>query len=126
MIGYLDTSAFVPLLVAETGSAACRRFFDDSDDVVACRILFVECAAALAQAARAGRLSTADHERSVALLDRLWSETDVIELDDALARRRAGEPARRFGLQGYGAVHCASAEQVADEDLVAASVTGHC
>lgn len=56
MIGYLDTSAIVALLVAEPGSAACRRFWDDADAVVTCRIAYVEAAAALAQAERTGRL----------------------------------------------------------------------
>lgn len=51
MIGYLDASAFVPLLIAEPGSAACRRFWNDADSVVSSRLLYVETAAALAQAA---------------------------------------------------------------------------
>lgn len=120
MIGYLDTSAFVPLLVAEAGSAACRRFWDDADDVVASRLLYVETAAALAQAVRLGRLTTETHERSLGLLDQLWTETDVVEADDALVRR-ASALAHRYGLRGYDAVHCASAEQLTDVDLVAAS-----
>ena len=50
MIGYLDTSAFIPLLLKEPSSAACRRFWDDCDAVVSNRLLYVETAAALAQA----------------------------------------------------------------------------
>ncbi|MGH8828501.1 MAG: hypothetical protein ACRDVZ_13095, partial [Jiangellaceae bacterium] len=34
VIGYLDTSAFVPLLVAEPSSESCRRFWHDADAVV--------------------------------------------------------------------------------------------
>jgi predicted nucleic acid-binding protein len=52
VIGYLDTSALVPLLIAEPTSAACRRFWDDADTVVFSRLLYVETAAALAQARR--------------------------------------------------------------------------
>ena len=33
MIGYLDTSAFVPLLIDEPSTKACMRFWDDADDV---------------------------------------------------------------------------------------------
>lgn len=120
MIGYLDTSAFVPLLVAEPSSAACRRFWDDTDDVVASRLLYVESAAALAAAARSGRLTKREHARSIELLDGLWAEMDVADVDDGLVRRAAAL-AGAFALRGYDAVHCASAEQLGDEDLVAAS-----
>lgn len=120
MIGYLDTSAFVPLLVAEDGSAACRRFWDDADDVVTCRITYVETAAALAAAHRAGRLRRRAHEHSLALLERVWAEVDVIGIDDVMARR-AAVLAARCALRGYDAVHCAAAEHLTDPDLVAAS-----
>jgi len=120
VIGYLDTSALVPLLVAEPSSAACRRFWDDADDVVACRLAYVEAAAALAAARRRGRLDGAQHAAASALLDRLWLELDVIEADDAVVRAAAGF-ADRFALRGYDAVHCASAVRIEDDDLVAAT-----
>ena len=120
MIGYLDTSAFVPLLVAEPGSPACRRFWDDADAVVSCRLLYVETAAALAQALRMARLDKDQYERARHLLDALWAEVEVIELDELLAVA-AAEAAHALGLRGYDAVHCAAAEQLADEDMVAAS-----
>ncbi len=120
MIGYLDTSAFVPLLVEGSGSGACRRFWNDSDEVVACRLMVVESAAALAQAARGGRMTPAQHAAGLDVLDRLWREVDVIDIDDALCRRAAALAAR-FALRGYDAVHRAAAEQLADPDLVAAS-----
>jgi predicted nucleic acid-binding protein len=120
VIGYLDTSAFVPLLVAEPGSPACRRFWDDADAVVSCRLLYVETAAALAQALRMARLDKDQYERARHLLDALWAEVEVIELDELLAAA-AVEAAHALGLRGYDAVHCAAAEQLADEDLVAAS-----
>jgi len=120
VIGYLDTSAFVPLLVAEPGSAACRRLWDDADDVVTCRLTYVETAAALAAARRGGRLDGAQHTAALALLDRLWPELDVIEIDEAVARLAAGF-AERFALRGYDAVHCACAGCLDDDDLVAAT-----
>lgn len=61
MIGYLDTSAFVPLIVAESSSAACQRFWDDADAISCSRLLYVEAAAALAQARRLDRLSSPQH-----------------------------------------------------------------
>lgn len=120
MIGYLDTSALVPLLVAEPGSAACRRFWDDADDVVACRLAYVEAATALAAATRGGRLTPVQHSAVLELLDRLWAELAVVEVDERLVRH-AATLADRFALRGYDAVHCASAAQLDDEDLVAAT-----
>lgn len=120
MIGYLDTSVFVPLLVAEPTTAACRRFWDDADAVVSSRLSYVETAAALAQAQRMDRLTHDEHDDALGLLDQLWSEVDVAEVDEIVVGR-AAELARRFALRGYDAVHCASAEQLDDDDVVAAS-----
>lgn len=120
MIGYLDTSAFAPLLIDEPTSAACRRFWDDADVVVSSRLMYVETAAALAQARRMNRLTAAVHRASRGLLDQLWESIDVVEVDGPLVSR-AADLAETFGLRGYDAVHCACAEQVADHDLVAAA-----
>jgi predicted nucleic acid-binding protein len=49
-----------------------------------------------------------------------WAEFDVVEADDVVVRR-AAELAEVCGLRGYDAVHCASAEQLDDGDLVVAS-----
>lgn len=103
MIGYLDTSAFVPLLAAEPGSAFCRRFWDDCDDVVTNRLLYVEAAAALACGERTGRLTGRAHRAAAALLDRLWGELAVLEANDAVVNR-AAMLAHRFALRGYDAV----------------------
>lgn len=119
MIGYLDTSAFVPLLIAEPTSESCRRFWNDADVVVSSRLLYVETAAALAQAQRMGRLTDHEHHATLQLLDRLWSEVDVAEVNDPVVAR-AAVLADQLALRGYDAVHCASAEQLDDEDAVAA------
>ena len=66
------------------------------------------------------RLDKNQHERARHLLDALWAEVEVIELDELLAVT-AAEAAHALGLRGYDAVHCAAAEQLADDDLVAAS-----
>lgn len=120
MIGYFDTSAFVPLLIVEPSSTFCRRIWDDADAVVTTRLLYVETAAALAQGRRMGRLRGDAYRAARLLLDRLWREFDVVEADED-AMRRAAELAPKFGLRGYDAVHCASAEQIAEDDLVVAS-----
>jgi predicted nucleic acid-binding protein len=120
VIGYLDTSALVPLLVAEPSSAACRRFWDDADVVVTSRLSYVETAAALAQARRLDRISNRTHRASLRALDALWAEIAAVEVDDGLVRD-AAELAHRHNLRGYDAVHCASARQLAADDLVAAA-----
>ena len=120
MIVYFDTSAFVPLLVKEPSSEFCRRLWDDADDVVSTRLLYVECAAALAHALRLGRLTTRSHRSTLRMLDRLWSEFAVAELDQTVMSR-AAELAYDHALRGYDAVHCASAEQLDGGDLVVAS-----
>lgn len=120
MIGYFDTSAFVPLLLIEKTTFACRRFWDEADDVTSSQITYVETAAALAQAKRVDRLTLAQHRLCLDKLDELWIEVDVVEVDDALVRR-AAELADVCALRGFDAVHCASAEQIAETDVVAAT-----
>lgn len=120
MIGYLDTSAFVPLLVGGPTSLACRRFWDDADDIVVCRILYVEAASALAQAARLGRIADNEFRRAMGTMDELWSEAEIVDIDEELVRV-AADLAREHGLRGYDAVHCAAAATIADADLVAAA-----
>jgi len=120
VIGYFDTSAFVPLLVAEPGSPFCRRFWDSSDAVVTSRLLYVETAAALAQALRLGRIAPQHHRTALRLLDQMWTEFAIVEAAAAVVDR-AAELACSEALRGYDAVHCASAEQIDDDDLVVAS-----
>jgi len=120
LIGYLDTSAFVPMLIREPSSQSCHRFWDDADDVVSSRLLYVETAAALAQAHRMSRMDDREHSRCIRRLEELWTQIEVTEVDEPLVRR-AAELTDTLALRGYDAVHCAAAEQVDDSDLVAAS-----
>lgn len=63
MIGYLDTSAFVPLLIHEPSST--------------------EAAVALAPVHRMGRLIQNQHRQSLRRLDQTWHQMDVvIEVDE--------------------------------------------
>ncbi|MCS7476665.1 type II toxin-antitoxin system VapC family toxin [Umezawaea endophytica] len=120
MIGYFDTSAFVPLLITESSSEFCRRFWNDSDSVVTTRLLYVEAAAALAQGVRMGRLTDEGHGEALRLMDRMWNEFEIVEVDEVVTGR-AAELAHLFALRGYDAVHVASADQLEDGDLVVAS-----
>lgn len=120
MICYFDTSAFVPLVIDEASSAACAQLWQQADDVVTTQLLFVEAAAALAQAARCGRITPAQERQALRIVDRLWRELNVIEPTDELVRR-AGAVASSEALRGYDALHCATAEKVDERDLLFAS-----
>jgi uncharacterized protein len=120
VIAYLDTSAVIPLLVEEPGSAVCRDIWFAATTLTTSRLLYVEATAALARAARMGRLDSPAYEDSLAGLDGLWRQLDVIAVDEPLVREAAGL-ARTHGLRGYDAVHCASGLQVSGPDAVAVS-----
>ena len=117
MIAYFDTSGVIPLLVAEPGSVPAERVWEEAEHVVSVRLVYAEARAALAQAARAGRLDADDHVVAAAELDALYRQLDLIEIDDRLVRR-AGALAEQHALRGYDAVHLAGVERLIDEDLV--------
>lgn len=50
----------------------------------------------------------------------IWPDVDVVDLTPELAEAAAGF-ARSLALPGYDAVHCASAAELDDPDLVAAA-----
>jgi uncharacterized protein len=117
VIAYFDTSAVVPLLVAEAGSARAASLWDGADRVVSVRLIYPETRAALAQAERLGRLTARQLRDAVTGFDSLFEEIDLVEVDDALARR-AGELAEVRRLRGYDAVHLAAADRVHDPNVV--------
>jgi uncharacterized protein len=117
VIAYFDTSALVPLLVDEPGSDRAARLWDVADNVVAVRLVYAEARAALAQAARLGRLSAADLTKAIDGLEGLYANMDLLEVDEHLVRR-AGELAQRHALRGYDAVHLAAAERVRDDATI--------
>jgi predicted nucleic acid-binding protein len=117
VIAYFDTSAVVPLVIAEPGSARAATLWVGADRVVSVRLIYPETRAALAQAERLGRLTARQLRDAVTRFDSLLEEIDLVEVDDALARR-AGELAEVRRLRGYDAVHLAAADRVRDPDLV--------
>ncbi|MHB1782768.1 MAG: type II toxin-antitoxin system VapC family toxin [Acidimicrobiales bacterium] len=117
MIAYFDTSAVVPLLVDEPASERACLLWDQAERIAVSRLLYAEGRAALAMASRTGRISRSGLRRSVDGLERLCSQTDVVEPSQAVVRR-AGALAEAHGLRGYDAVHLASAETLADVEVV--------
>lgn len=117
MIAYFDTSAVVPLLVAEPGSPRAAALWDGADRAVSIRLVYPEGRAALAQAQRLGRLTVRQLRAAVRDLEAKYQELDIVELDDGLTRH-AGHLAELHGLRGYDAVHLAAADRVRNPDLV--------
>lgn len=120
MILYVDTSALVPLVVAEASSAACAELWDVAENVTTTRLAHIEAAAALAMAERLERVSADTARVGREVLDQLWTVMDVIELDVALMAS-AAHLARDHGLRGYDATHCAAAVAINGDEVVAAS-----
>jgi uncharacterized protein len=117
VIAYFDTSAVMPLLVAEPGSDRAAALWDGADRVVSMRLVYPEARAALAQAERLGRLTAGQLRDAVTEFDALFEQIDLVEVDDVLARR-AGELAEVRQLRGYDAVHLAAADRVRDPSVV--------
>ena len=121
MIAYFDTSAMVPLVIAEPGSSRARSLWESADRVVSVRLVYPEARAALAHAHRLRRLASRQHRAAVSDLEARHDELDLVEIDDDLAHR-AGDLAETHALRGYDAVHLAAAMTIgADESVV---VTG--
>lgn len=104
---YFETSAFVKLFVREPGSDEADALWDASDFIVTSRITYAEARAALAAAARAGRLTSSELRAAKAALDARFGGIAVVEVTDEIVRS-AGDLAERYGLRGYDAVHLGS------------------
>ena len=118
MIGYLDTSAIVKLLLRDENDAATVRDLIAAMDLsCTSRVAHPEAQAALAAARRAGRLAARAHATAKRDLDRALSSLRVVELHPALARA-AGDVAERFALRALDAVHLASALALGGRDTV--------
>jgi predicted nucleic acid-binding protein len=110
VIAYFDTSALIPLLVDEAGSVRAGRVWDAAENVTSVRLIYTEARAALAQAARLGRLKPEDLATTIDALDGLYDQLDLLEVDDVLVLR-AGDLAQLHALRGYDAIHLAAAER---------------
>lgn len=108
MIAYFDSSALVKLLVDEPGSDEAAALWDGADAVVASRITHPEVCAALAAAARAGRIAQDDHEHALEQWDDYRQGLRLVELT-ADVEQHAGTLAARQALGGLDAIHLASA-----------------
>jgi len=98
----------------------CGELWDAADGQTSVRLTHIESAAALAMAERLGRISPEDAASGRVVLDELWANIDVVEVDRDLMVS-AARIARAHALRGYDATHCAAAIAVGDSEVVAAS-----
>ena len=117
---YLDTSALVKLLVAETGSDDMAMAVEISDRLHTCRIAYPEARAAIAAMERASRLDRAGVRTARFVLEWVWARVSVQEVTATLATA-AGDLAEQWSLRGFDAVHLAAALDVATDDLIMAT-----
>ncbi|QIM16498.1 type II toxin-antitoxin system VapC family toxin [Leucobacter insecticola] len=117
---YLDTSAIVPLILSEPATGLCSQLWKAAIHVSTVRIAFVEAAAALAMAERLKRISEEQHLSCLKTLRKLWGMIDVVEVSDDLTVI-AADLARRHGLRGYDAVHCAAALTMKEDPALVAA-----
>jgi len=114
VIGYFDTSAFVPLLVEQNTSFQCRFLWRTADIVVSSRLLPLEATSALYQAYRMRRIEMGRLGRALDRVDALWEECFPVEIDDALVTR-ARQCTQAVPLRADDAAHCAAGLLIADE-----------
>jgi len=118
---YFDTSALVPLVIAEPSSAICERAWNAARNIAASSLTYVEVHTALAQAERQGRITDAQLAQASAAFEDVWEQVTVVAPADAIIRCAARLGAE-FALRGYDAVHCATAMSMSAEQFFA--VTG--
>lgn len=117
---YFETSALVKLFLEETGAEDARELWDEADLISVSLIAYPEARSALASAHRDRRISAAGLESAKRRLNRLWTQTQVIDFDEPLVVS-AGDAAESFSLRGYDAVHLATSLTLQDESLIVAT-----
>jgi hypothetical protein len=123
LIAYFDTTALVPLLVEESGSGRGSVLWDSAERVFSTRLVYAEGRAALAMAARAGRMSRSALRDAVENFEDLYQQIGRVEVSEGIVHR-AGELAELYSLRGYDAVHLAAADVLPPQDLVLVSGDG--
>lgn len=112
MILFFDTSAFVKLLIRETGSTQVVGVARDAGVLAAARLLEIESRSFIGRRS-AARLIDARGARLLRDDLATWlAGFAVVELDDVVASS-AGDVAERHALRGMDAVHLASALRLA-------------
>ena len=107
---YLDASGIVKILLREPDAEAARWLWRSADRRATSVVTYVEARAAIAAAARDGRIGPTAADLHHAL-DRRWRQCQPVALDDQLLRL-AGSVAEVEGLRALDAIHLATAVHI--------------
>jgi predicted nucleic acid-binding protein len=105
MIAYLDTSAFVKLVIHEDGAEEARSWFAQAGPAITSVITYPEACSALSRRARRSDGRDARLDQWIAELDARWHRVVAVEATS----RPAGGLALKHGLRGMDAVQLGSA-----------------
>ena len=119
MITYVDTSSLLKLIVEEPGSDRAALIWDTADALAAASVIVAEGRAALAAAARGGRITAAQHQRAKRELTALIDDLALVQVTDELVGR-AADLAEAESLRAYDAMHLAAALTVGATVLTSA------
>jgi uncharacterized protein len=119
MITHVDTSTLLKLIVDEEGSERAELIWQSSESVASVSLVVVEARAALAAAARGGRLTPAQHRAAKTELVALVDDLHLVEATTDLITE-AADLAEAEALRGYDAIHLAAAIRVGAEVLTSA------
>jgi uncharacterized protein len=117
MIVYLDTSAFVKLVIDEEGADLARRWFDKASLATSSVITFPEACSALARRASLKAAGGGPLDGWLSELDARWARTARVRVDERVAGRLAVE----HGLRGMDAVHLGAAVAVRERAMARSS-----
>jgi len=113
-VRFWDSSAIVPLLVAEPTTVAVLRTLEADTEIVVWWATGIECVSAFARLEREGALTPDEVAVAGARLDRLLAVADEIQPAEIL-RRTATRLLRVHALRAAGALQLAAA-RAASED----------
>jgi uncharacterized protein len=122
VVRFWDTSGIVPLLLEQEATAGVVELLAEDPDIAVWCGTSVECASAAARLRREERLTVAEEEQVLVLLDRLgegWLE--ILPSEDV--RRRANRLLRIHALKAADALQLAAAQIWAGESTGAELVT---
>lgn len=108
MIAFLDTSAFACRYLPERGSNVVRALFRGQRDLSAARVAYVELAAAVARAAREGKISDAQRDAVIARLPTDFADLEVVVEPTRGLWGRSVELVLAHGLRAYDAMQLAA------------------
>jgi predicted nucleic acid-binding protein len=116
LILYLDTSSLIKLYVEEQGTPEVEGLAIAASLVCTSVVTYPEARSALARLCRAGSLSSEEHVRAKADLDRDWPHYLALDVT-VKVWQAAGDLAEEYALRGFDSIHLASFLHLAQADF---------